>query len=320
MDCVAIDFETASSHSSPCAVGVAVVKGGVVSYTFYTLIKPQDDYFAPYNFKKHGITPEDVADQPEFPVVWEELKPLLESGLVIAHSAGFDMSVLRQTLELYGLPFPSFDYTCSLMISKKVWPKPILPNHELDTVAKHLDIELEHHNALSDAKASGLIGCQACKKKDADTFDILADKLGIRHKRFMANGYSPASGASRASGGSSRIDVKKSTRTAVNLKELTPTTEDFDEEHPFFEKIFAFTGTLQSMRKADAKQQVRDVGGQVVRKKVTNKTNFLVVGQPPDGILKTDQHLKAEKLKAEGRDIELLSEEEFFQILETAER
>ncbi len=315
MDCVAIDFETANgSHSSPCAVGVVVVKGGVVSYTFEALIKPQDDFFDPRNISIHRITSEDVADQPEFPVVWEELKPLLESGLVIAHYAQFDMSVLRQTLELYGLPFPSIDYTCSQIISEKAWPT--LPNHRLETVAKHLDIELEHHNALSDANASGLIGCQACKRKDADTFDILADKLGIRHGRIMADGYDPASGASRTSGGSSRIDVKS----------ITPTTEDFDEEHPFFEKTFAFTGTLtlMSMIQADAMQQVLDVGGHIGNN-VTNKTNFLVLGQQDPSQLapgqsKSGKHLKAEKLKAKGRDIELLSEEEFFQMLGTVER
>ncbi len=313
MDCVAIDFETANaSRSSPCAVGVVVVKGGAVSDTFYALIKPQDNLFDPFNISIHGITPEDVADQPEFPAVWEELKSLLESGLVIAHNASFDMSVLRYTLELYGLPFPSIDYTCSWIISQKAWPT--LLSYALPIVAEHLGIEFEHHHALSDATASGLIGCRACKEADADTFESLADKLGIQHGHIMADGYCPASGASRTFGGSCKIDVKA----------ITPTAADFDEEHPFFQKVFAFTGTLQSIRRQDAMQQVVDVGGQVGNG-VTKETNFLVLGQADfrtfaAGQSKSSKHRKAEAIKAKGRDIELLSEQDFLQMLGTVKR
>ena len=120
MDCIAIDFETANAaRSSPCSVGVVVIKGGEVADTFYRLIKPEGNDFDYFNISIHGITPEDVENEPEFPGIWEELKPLLESGLVIAHNASFDMSVLRHTLELYGLPFPDINYTCSRIIAKK---------------------------------------------------------------------------------------------------------------------------------------------------------------------------------------------------------
>lgn len=306
MDCIAIDFETANAdRSSPCAVGIAVLSGGTVSDTFYALIKPQDNLFDPFNISIHGITPEDVADEPEFPTVWTNLQPLLESGLVIAHNASFDMSVLRHTLELYGLPFPSVDYTCSRVIAQKAWPT--LLSFALPIVAQHLGIEFEHHHALSDATASGLIACHACKEADADTLDTLADKLGIWHGRIMEDGsYYPASGASQSSG---RIDVNA----------ILPTTGEFNEDHPFFQKLFAFTGTLQGMRREDAMQCVVDVGGQVANG-VTKKTNFLVLGQQDfrtfaAGNTKSSKHRKAEASRAKGRDIELLSEQEFLEML-----
>ena len=309
MDCVAIDFETANaSRSSPCAVGVAVVKGGQVSNTFYTLIKPQDNSFNPFNISIHGITPEDVADEPEFPGIWPNLKPLLESGLVIAHNASFDMSVLRNTLELYGLAFPAFDYTCSLIISRNAWPT--LLSYSLPLVAEHLGIEFDHHHALSDARASGLVACHACKEVGVETLGSLAERLNIRHGRIMKDGtYLPASGVHRSYGSSNRIDARS----------IFPTTDDFDEQHPFFGKVIAFTGTLQSMTRRDGMQSVVDVGGEVGNG-VTRKTNFLVVGQQDfhklaQGQTKSSKYRKAEAMKAKGQDIELLSEEDFVQML-----
>lgn len=43
----AIDFETANGQrSSVCSVGVVVVRGGVVTDTFYSLIQPEPNYYS----------------------------------------------------------------------------------------------------------------------------------------------------------------------------------------------------------------------------------------------------------------------------------
>ena len=302
MDCIAIDFETANaSRSSPCAVGVAAVKDGQVSETFYALIKPFDNHFDPFNISIHGITPKDVARQPEFPSVWKDLKPLLESDPVIAHNAAFDMSVLRHTLNLYGLTFPTITYTCSRIIAQKSWPT--LLSYALPIVTDYLGIELEHHNALSDAKASSLIAHQACKKSDVTTLDSLADKCGIRHGCIMGDGsYRPASGYSN-----------------IDVKAIVPTTKDSDEAHPFYGRVLVFTGTLQTMKRRDAMQCVVDVGGQVGNG-VTKETHFLVLGEQDfrkfaEGQTKSSKLRKAEALKQNGHDIELLSENDYLEML-----
>ena len=76
--------------------------------------------FNSFNISIHGIKPSDVADKPEFDVLWNEIKPLIENKFLIAHNAGFDFSVLRKTLEAYNLPFPELEYSCSYIFSKKV--------------------------------------------------------------------------------------------------------------------------------------------------------------------------------------------------------
>ena len=46
-DFAAIDFETANGErSSVCSVGVVVVRNSLIANTFYSLIKPEPDYYA----------------------------------------------------------------------------------------------------------------------------------------------------------------------------------------------------------------------------------------------------------------------------------
>ena len=48
-DFAAIDFETANyARSSVCSVGVIIVRGGEVVDKFYSLIKPEPEY---YNYR-----------------------------------------------------------------------------------------------------------------------------------------------------------------------------------------------------------------------------------------------------------------------------
>ena len=47
----------------------------------------------------------------------------------------------------------------SVRVAKRAWPE--LPSHRLNIVAKHLGIPLKHHDALSDARAAGMIVVKA---------------------------------------------------------------------------------------------------------------------------------------------------------------
>ena len=59
-DFAAIDFETANGQrSSVCSVGVVVVRDGLITNTFYSLIKPEPDYYAWFCQAVHGLTRED---------------------------------------------------------------------------------------------------------------------------------------------------------------------------------------------------------------------------------------------------------------------
>jgi len=94
MDFITLDFETATSQrGSPCEIGLTFVKENQIIETRSWLIQPINNEYDEFNIYIHGITPEDTADKPEFNEIWNEIKPLIENQFLIAHNAGFDISV-----------------------------------------------------------------------------------------------------------------------------------------------------------------------------------------------------------------------------------
>lgn len=154
MDFLALDFETATPQpDSPCELGIAVVRGGVVREVRNWLIKPRQwPYFSPWNVAVHGIRPDDVASAPRWDDIWEEVADLLDGSTVVAHNAAFDMTVLRSTLASHGLPHPTFQYFCSVSMARRVWPG--RTSYGLGPMCAFHGIPLRHHRAGNDAEAT----------------------------------------------------------------------------------------------------------------------------------------------------------------------
>lgn len=154
----AIDFETANPASqSACAVGITVFDEGEMVFSGSWLIRPHSYYNTFYSsfIDIHGIRPQDVADAPEFPEVYAEIEPWLTDTVLCAHNAGFDMKVLASCCSLYRLAIPDCAYFCTVELSRRVYP--YLPHHRLNDVCEYIGIELDHHDAGSDARGCALI-------------------------------------------------------------------------------------------------------------------------------------------------------------------
>ena len=301
MDFVAIDFETANENrSSACAIGIVVVENSEIIERIQRLIRPSELWFNPINVSIHGITEEDVKGEPEFNQLWPTIQNYFEGKMVIAHNAAFDFSVIRHVLDEYSIPYPELNYLCTRIVSKKVWPE--LMSYSLPFIAHHLDIEFEHHNAIEDARACAEIALRASSHTGADSINGLAEQLEIINGRLYSGGYKPAQ--------------KK--QITFDPKTLVPTSEQFAPEHPFYGKTVVLTGTMNSMVRKEAMQNIVDVGG-ICSRAITKDTNFLVMGtQDPrrltDG-LKSNKLKKVESLIARGFDIELINEDEFLSLL-----
>ena len=176
MRCVAFDVETPNARNNRMsAIGVVVMEDGETVRELYTLVNPETQ-FDSFNVALTKITPFMVRRSPTFPVLWELLEPLMDSGLLIAHNAPFDMSVLGKCLRDYGISWkPRADYACTCRMGRRLMPE--LPDHKLDTMARALCLPLDHHNALSDTRAcAGLLrhylALGASPEQYARTFDF----------------------------------------------------------------------------------------------------------------------------------------------------
>ncbi len=156
-DFAAIDFETANGQrSSVCSVGVVVVHGGVVTDTFYSLIKPEPNYYAWFCQRVHGLCREDTDDAEVFPTVWHRIEPLIEGLPLVAHNAMFDEGCLRAVMQVYRMDWPDYIFYDTLRASRRKLRH--LENHQLHTVCEACGYSLEnHHHALADAEACAAI-------------------------------------------------------------------------------------------------------------------------------------------------------------------
>lgn len=154
MNFVAIDFETATAkRSSACSVGIVTVNQGVIVEEYHTLIQPPNNEYNWHNVQVHGITEMDTFNAPKFGDIYHEIKNRLRGNLVIAHNESFDRSVLKNTMIEFDIDYTDIElpekWECTMKIFKA---KGYVPAKLDACCAKH-GIQLQHHDALSDARA-----------------------------------------------------------------------------------------------------------------------------------------------------------------------
>ena len=193
MNFTVIDFETANSkRASACALGIVRVEHGEIVDKEAWLIKPDDMRFDGMNIGIHGIRPEHVMNASEFDVLYQDIfENKLKNQLVVAHNASFDMSVLRKSLELYDMDFPTFDYLCTVKLAQKTWPN--LDNHKLNTLSDFLGFKFRHHDALEDCLACANVMIKACASEGVDSPKDLACKLKVKVGQVFPGGYKACS-------------------------------------------------------------------------------------------------------------------------------
>ncbi len=302
---MAVDFETANAdRGSACAIGIVTVSGGQISHQLRRLIRPYDLRFDPYNISIHGITPQDVESEPNMNELWPEVSGYFRGLPVVAHNASFDMSVLRYALDHFHIDYPSVDYVCTRLLSQRIWPG--LVSYSLVLVARHLGIEFNHHDPCEDARVCAQIVLQAAMNLGLDDLRELATVTGAGLGHLAPGGYYPPH--------CSPLRSREARRPTEPVAAAQP-----DPNHPFFGKTVVFTGTLQSMSRREAWAHVESLGGMYLDS-MNRSVDFLVVGDLDfrtfqSGHTKSIKIRKAEELVAQGKSIEILSEDDFLRLL-----
>lgn len=148
-----IVFDVETPNQKNCrmsAIGITVIEDDCISDHFFSYVDPEQE-FDSFNSELTGIDECTVTGAPTFPELWKQIKPLMESGTLVAHNAQFDMGVLRKCLHDYGIRWkPRAKAICTVLIGRSILPE---ISHKLNNMCAYYGICLNHHQADSDSQA-----------------------------------------------------------------------------------------------------------------------------------------------------------------------
>jgi DNA polymerase-3 subunit epsilon len=317
-DFIAIDFETANrDRRSACAIGVAQVVRDNITRTYESLIKPSAEFekFDPFNVLIHGITNSQIQDSPYFPAIWSKLQTMNSKNELpyVCHNAGFDMKVLRDLLNFYEIETYTIYFYDTLLVSKLIWPD--LPNYKLSTLCKFLEIKLNHHDALSDAKACAIIALKHMEKTGATSLEAVAHSFGLT-LGILTKIKIPINNVDIV------YEIKNQFKSDLSISKITDENVYNQKTATFYQdlvgKNVVFTGELSSMSRRNA-TLIAIQNGAKVTSSITTKTNILIVGMVDfRNYLNGKKSRKlndAEKLRSLGTKIDIIDEEDFIGLL-----
>lgn len=104
----------------------------------------------------HGLDSAALAGAPDFTILFDGIAQFLAGRVVVGHTIGFDIAMLRREAERIGRGFeapPALDIRLLAQLAE-----PGLPSYSLEALGSWLGIPpQERHRALGDARAAGLV-------------------------------------------------------------------------------------------------------------------------------------------------------------------
>lgn len=282
-----IDIETTGLDSEYCEIiemsALRYSKGTLVG-SFSTLVKPEepiDEFITDLT----GITNDMVSDAPCIKSAINSFLNFIGDDILVGYNVNFDINFLYDVLLEQCDTYLSNSFVDVMRLSKKLLPD--LKNHKLVTVASYYKINNISHRSYADCETTNacylsLVNDAISQYGDFETFSNMFSRHDLR------------------------------------AKEIVATSDNFDESHPLYNKVCVFTGVLEKMPRKDAMQLVVNLGGKCADN-VTAKTNYLILGNNDfcssikDG--KSNKQKKAENLILKGKDIEILSENVFYDLV-----
>ncbi len=283
---IAIDVETANHDiSSICQIGMAVYEDDQLVKEYSTYIDPED-YFDPCLTSIHGIDEKTVESAPTIKEYSDMLYSILDNQIVVHHTH-FDKISIKKALDKYDLPSLSCTWLDSAKIVRITWKQFASKGYGLANVTGFLQYDFKHHDALNDAKAAGFIVLSAMQETGLTIEDWL--------KR-----------------------VKQPPATQRNKKHYNEKiTAEGNPEGNFFGEHIVFTGALKIKRKEAAKYAAQ--AGFTVKSALTKTTTYMVIGnldpRNMNGNEKSSKQKKAEQYIAKGQNIKIISEKDFFNLI-----
>lgn len=291
-DYVAIDLETTGldpMYDDIIEFGAVKVSNGIIIDKFQSLINPGYE-ISPFIATLTGISNEMLASAPSLVPTLSKFIEFLGNYTIVGHNVNFDINFIYDAcINNLGVAF-SNNFIDTMRLSRRIFPEE--KHHRLSDVSKRFSIgENVEHRALSDA--------------------IKAHECYENIKKFLAENNISFS---------SLYPQNIYKHSSIRAKDIVPTMDIPHDTSPFFKKIFVFTGTLEHKTRKEAMQMVVNLGG-LCGDRVTKQTDFLVLGNTDycktikDG--KSSKQKRAEQLKLSGSNIEILSENAFYDMMDS---
>lgn len=269
-------------------IGAVKIKDGIKIDTFNSLIKPEyeiDEFITELT----GITNGMVENAPSIDEVLPKFMDFIRDYIIIGHNVNFDINFIYDNLEELNIPPITNDFVDTLRISRRLIPE--LKHHKLSDLANYFNIDTNgSHRSLKDVEI---------------TLEVLKNlNTMIIEKYQNMDNFKDA--------------CKTKSHSGIRASDITTNNTEFDEENMLYDKYVVITGTLGKMLRKEAMQVIADLGGHC-QDGVNKDTNYLILGNNDyNPILrgkKSSKLLKAENLKLKGQDIEIISENVFYDII-----
>lgn len=286
---VVIDIETTGFDTQVDAIiEVAAIKykDGIEQERFQELINPQypiDSFITELT----GITNKMLEEARFEEEVMIDFYNFINDSIVIAHNAHFDINFIYDSLlRVHNIKFDN-DFVDTLRISRRLLTE--LKHHKLKDIATYFNFEYSSaHRAAFDAEL---------------TFKIFESLREVAIKEYGTI--------------QSFIEFCKKS-SSLNAKDIVGDTSKIQVNNLLYDKVCVLTGKLEYMTRKEAMQTIADICG-INANGVTKKTNYLILGNFDYTTNvkgnKSTKLRKAEKYILEGQDLQILSENAFYDLI-----
>lgn len=284
IDFAALDFETYThDRLSACAVGVVIVRHGVIVQKYYSLINPISREGVPLS-KIHSINSAMLDHAPAAAEVFGDICRLVSGLPLVCHNASFDTGILKATLAELGQ-----DST-----SSHCYDTYRMTGERLDTYCMKNDISLsQHHNALADAEACAaiMLHLQAVRQPEASE-EEMSDNLG--HKMPSESFLE-------------KRKIEKNTLRPLSDEEIK------DKTSIFYKARTVITGTFTTYPMREDLAMILKSLGADINTAISRRTNIVVMGSGA-GPKKIEKINEINANCDEAHKIKVLNEKELLQV------
>lgn len=159
IDAVVVDTETTGLDPADARIvelGAVRIQGGrILDGTYSHLVRPGVP-IPKASTAIHHIDDSKVAGAPAFAEIWPELRKLIDGSIVIGHTIGFDLAVLKRECQRAGHPFEQPRVLDTRLLAEIA--EPALADYTIESLAVWLGVELTgRHSAAGDALVTARI-------------------------------------------------------------------------------------------------------------------------------------------------------------------